>query len=413
MKKTSTTAFRSTAALIAIALFMSVSTSIAYAGQSFAGDTSISNTDSTGSVGGDASTNSAQDTSSTFVSDSSTTLNQDNSGSFGSDSSTNNNQDASGSYGSNSSNELNQDNSSADITAPVLSSVSDISTTTTTTGVIVTYTLPRALDARDGSIVPVCTPASGSFFSVGSTLVTCTATDAAHNSASTTFNIVVTSTTTSSENTNGGSAGITNNTSITSFGGGSGSGFNGTVLGTSTLSSASTTLACPFLTSFVLPGKANSAENIAKVQLFLNVYANGNLKVNGILDQATIDAIKSFQSAHLSDTMGPWGSTLPSGNVYITTLKTMNAIACGSSKPLTADELAIIAAFKGQSDHSATASASTDSSVTSISSTDISTGSTTASTTTTVGDTTNLTGNALSSVGNIFKSFFKKIASWF
>jgi len=59
----------------------------------------------------------------------------------------------------------------------------------------VTYTLPTANDDVDGPLIPVCLPASGGSFAVGSTTVSCTATDAHANSASTTFSIVVTDTT--------------------------------------------------------------------------------------------------------------------------------------------------------------------------------------------------------------------------
>jgi hypothetical protein len=46
-------------------------------------------------------------------------------------------------------------------------------------------------DAVDGSIEPVCTPASGSGFEWGNTSVTCTATDAAGNTGSVTFDVLV------------------------------------------------------------------------------------------------------------------------------------------------------------------------------------------------------------------------------
>ncbi|GAB4079553.1 hypothetical protein GCM10028783_05010 [Modestobacter muralis] len=66
-------------------------------------------------------------------------------------------------------------------------------TSTGVTGAKVTYTLPEAGDTRDGAITPVCTPPSGSLFPIGTTKVTCTATDAAGNKANpTTFDVVVT-----------------------------------------------------------------------------------------------------------------------------------------------------------------------------------------------------------------------------
>ena len=48
-----------------------------------------------------------------------------------------------------------------------------------------------ATDNVDGPITPVCTPASGSLFDWGNTPVTCTATDAAGNSISVTFDVLV------------------------------------------------------------------------------------------------------------------------------------------------------------------------------------------------------------------------------
>jgi hypothetical protein len=58
-------------------------------------------------------------------------------------------------------------------------------------GGVVTYTLPSAADAADGRVPVVCAPVSGSMFPIGSTTVTCRATDAAHNHARMTFVVVV------------------------------------------------------------------------------------------------------------------------------------------------------------------------------------------------------------------------------
>jgi large repetitive protein len=54
----------------------------------------------------------------------------------------------------------------------------------------VTYPLPTATDSNPGSTV-VCSPAPGATFPIGTTAVTCTATDAAQNSSTLTFNVVV------------------------------------------------------------------------------------------------------------------------------------------------------------------------------------------------------------------------------
>jgi hypothetical protein len=58
-------------------------------------------------------------------------------------------------------------------------------------GGTVTYSIPTASDAREGRVPVVCTPASGSVFPIGSTTVTCRATDGARNEARITFVVVV------------------------------------------------------------------------------------------------------------------------------------------------------------------------------------------------------------------------------
>jgi hypothetical protein len=63
-------------------------------------------------------------------------------------------------------------------------------TATSINGATVSYTV-TASDNVDAVATATCTPASGSVFPIGSTTVSCSATDAAGNTASTTFNIQV------------------------------------------------------------------------------------------------------------------------------------------------------------------------------------------------------------------------------
>ncbi len=58
-------------------------------------------------------------------------------------------------------------------------------------GALVTYALPTATDNDDPNPVVSCLPASGSLFPLGSTTVTCTATDAVGNTSSVTFTVEV------------------------------------------------------------------------------------------------------------------------------------------------------------------------------------------------------------------------------
>lgn len=79
----------------------------------------------------------------------------------------------------------------ADTTAPTLTQPADIAVTGTSVGKVVSYALPTASDAVDSSLVVACSPASGSTFGLATTVVTCSATDAAGNTGNTTFNVVV------------------------------------------------------------------------------------------------------------------------------------------------------------------------------------------------------------------------------
>ncbi len=80
-----------------------------------------------------------------------------------------------------------------DTTAPSLAGHANVGVTTNDpTGRTVSYAKPAANDAVDPSPTVGCLPASGSTFPVGSTTVTCTATDASGNHSSGSFQVNVT-----------------------------------------------------------------------------------------------------------------------------------------------------------------------------------------------------------------------------
>jgi hypothetical protein len=58
-------------------------------------------------------------------------------------------------------------------------------------GTTVDYTVPTATDRADSAPVVSCVPASGSLFPIGTTTVTCTATDSVGNSSAATFDVTV------------------------------------------------------------------------------------------------------------------------------------------------------------------------------------------------------------------------------
>ncbi|WP_457095391.1 HYR domain-containing protein [Lysobacter sp. P5_B9] len=80
-----------------------------------------------------------------------------------------------------------------DTTAPTIDAHPDVKAEATgPSGAVVTYTSPATHDVVDGGGTATCAPASGSTFALGTTLVTCSAADAAGNDAvGTHFNVVV------------------------------------------------------------------------------------------------------------------------------------------------------------------------------------------------------------------------------
>jgi len=80
-----------------------------------------------------------------------------------------------------------------DTTAPSIAATANISVAATSAaGAAVTYAAPATTDLVNGTGAATCAPVSGSTFGHGATSVTCTATDAAGNSASSTFTVTVT-----------------------------------------------------------------------------------------------------------------------------------------------------------------------------------------------------------------------------
>ena len=82
--------------------------------------------------------------------------------------------------------------SSTDGVAPVFTTVSDVRVRTSGTSAVVSFDLPIATDNADSSVDVTCIPAPGSSFRVGTTQVTCTATDNSGNQATIKFNVIVT-----------------------------------------------------------------------------------------------------------------------------------------------------------------------------------------------------------------------------
>ncbi|MEI6238716.1 MAG: peptidoglycan-binding domain-containing protein [bacterium] len=108
--------------------------------------------------------------------------------------------------------------------------------------------------------------------------------------------------------------------------------------------------ACPLITTYMSENANNNFADVVKLQLFLKNTEGLSVDVNGIYDTKTVKAVSAFQAKYLEDIMGPWGSKVPSGNVYITTEKKINEIVCKTSIALAKGDLGIISAYKSNTD---------------------------------------------------------------
>lgn len=90
-------------------------------------------------------------------------------------------------------------------------------------------------------------------------------------------------------------------------------------------------LVCPtvnFLTVFMRKGIDNNPNEVRKLQYFLNTHEGSSLTLSGVFDDATEAAVKAFQSKYSGDVLSPWGTTTPTGIVYVTTTRKINTIYC-------------------------------------------------------------------------------------
>jgi murein DD-endopeptidase MepM/ murein hydrolase activator NlpD len=80
-----------------------------------------------------------------------------------------------------------------DTTPPVVAGHADVAAAAAdASGAVVTFAYPGASDDTDGTVPVDCAPPSGSLFPLGSTVVTCSATDAAGNVGQSSFTVTVT-----------------------------------------------------------------------------------------------------------------------------------------------------------------------------------------------------------------------------
>lgn len=103
-----------------------------------------------------------------------------------------------------------------------------------------------------------------------------------------------------------------------------------------------------YLTQYVKQGGNNNPAEVRKLQLFLKNSEKLDVDITDVFDSKTFEAVKAFQAKYVIDTMGPWGATIPSGQVYISTTKKINELYCNNPLTFTAQDLAIFAAYRNQ-----------------------------------------------------------------
>lgn len=111
---------------------------------------------------------------------------------------------------------------------------------------------------------------------------------------------------------------------------------------------ATDTSCLPYLTTYMKIGAQNDAEEVTKLQQFMQTHMKSTLTVNGVFDLQTEIAVRKFQQRYADEILTPWGLLRDSGIVYYTTQKKINEIQCNNQKyfPLSADQNTEIYNFK-------------------------------------------------------------------
>ncbi len=104
---------------------------------------------------------------------------------------------------------------------------------------------------------------------------------------------------------------------------------------------------CAYLTDYMHRDWQNSSFEVVKLQSFLKYFEGfTDLQPTGIFDQATFDAVSTFQERYKGDILAPWGHDSATGFVYILTKKKINEIYCQQAFPVTAPQAEEIANYR-------------------------------------------------------------------
>ncbi len=106
-------------------------------------------------------------------------------------------------------------------------------------------------------------------------------------------------------------------------------------------------LQCPLIKDYMRIDFANDPIEVMKLQAFLKVFEGHDyVTINGVFDQATYQAVGTFQEKYMSEVLTPWGHTEATHYVYMLTQKKINEIYCQTVYQLSTDQLNEIDAFR-------------------------------------------------------------------
>lgn len=131
-------------------------------------------------------------------------------------------------------------------------------------------------------------------------------------------------------------------------GGGGGGNGGGTIIGGgSSIPPVTTGAACLYVKDYMRADFNNDPMEVMKLQAFLKVFeGNESVSITGIYDQATVNAVNTFQLKYRGDILDPWALQGPTGYTYILTLKKVNELYCLHTFPLNEAQQQEIAAFR-------------------------------------------------------------------
>lgn len=81
-----------------------------------------------------------------------------------------------------------------------------------------------------------------------------------------------------------------------------------------------------YLTTPVKFGENNNADDVRLLEKFLNTYESANVPVNGVYEQADMEAVMKWQEKYASEILHPWGIVKGTGYVYTTSLAKIKKI---------------------------------------------------------------------------------------